>query len=59
MKSIILVVSFILFLFFGMGSFISMGIGGKYPKSNVWVFGTLSILFGLIFLVSLRWRDKK
>jgi hypothetical protein len=58
-KSIITAISFLLSLFLGVGTLISIGIGGKFPKSNIWVFGTLSFFFGMVFWLSIKWRKGK
>jgi hypothetical protein len=58
MKSIITTISLILSIFFGIGYFISTGVGGKYPQSNMWGFGLLSLFFGVIFWISFKWKRR-
>ena len=48
------IISIIIFIVMGAFSLLSTGIGHKYPKSNVYVFGILSILFLGIFLLTFK-----
>jgi hypothetical protein len=51
--------SFVLAIFFALASRLSYGVGGKYPKDNMWVFGVFSLVFWLLFGLAIKWKGKQ